>query len=651
MEHGWRESRDPGPYFSVSYYYLTNPELPAGLNPVIHYMMNGGLASEKRTHPDYFDGIPISFNPRTAFYSVKLPVTSTESQALTSSSLTIAVHAHCYYEDVVPQLASALRAIPHIDTLFVTFPYSRQDLERTIRHNFNLPNVKRLEVDAVPNRGRDIGPLLVQLDKRLRNFDLVLHIHTKKSVDGPGFGAEWLNDILHKMLFNQTYVGNILRMFERNSLLGIVAPMPYWRVRPFMVWGANKRSARRLLGRLGLAADFVDGELPPFPASSMFWFRPCALAPLFDARLQWSDFEPEPIGDDGSLAHSIERCFCHIAGTEGYQSKFVEPLNYEYCWPARLARKVSVIIPAYNAIEWLPLTLHSVLSQSSPAAPFEIVIVDNASTDGTLEFARDFQSCYDNVVVVQETTKGAGAARNAGIQSSSGEYITFVDSDDLLTSNALQLLYDAAVLTKVDVVTSSLVVFDEEGYGPLIPFNFENQVIVADKGRHVDQVDVWKAIFSDFGPCAKLYRKEWIVGNGINFPEQRNFEDNAFVIDVYLKAKRIAVLSLPTYLYRRYRKRIGLTQSTSLSLDSLQDQIAIFNSLVKKHKLRAEDSLEGVLYECLLKKLQQEVQRFGFGQTTKTGDTLSDLGAWLRSLGCQFECGPLFSDLSKKTAA
>jgi glycosyltransferase involved in cell wall biosynthesis len=644
MTNGWQEGRDPSPFFKTSFYKLANPDLPKNLNPALHYIANGGIGSGRRTHPELFDAMPISFNPRSTFNPTKIPVSTLSPNFHDEPIPRIAVHAHCYYEEIIPQLSRAIKRIPFVDTLFVTTSHDDPRFAELVNNAFNDSNVSRLAHHRVPNRGRDIAPMVVQLAHDLQEFDLVLHVHTKKSVEDD-YGAEWLCDVLDKLLFNKTYINTILRLFQRDDSLGIVAPSPFWQIERLMVWGANKENMTRLLKRLDLPTTFVKGDLPPFPASSMCWFRPAALAPLLNAGLNWGDFESEPIGDDGSIAHSVERALCHIGELQGYRSLFVEPLSYEYCWPARVPCIVSVIIPTYNAVEWLPSAVHSVLSQSSVATPYEIIIVDNNSIDETCAVASNFRDLYDNVTVLNEPVQGAGAARNAGIRAARGKYITFLDSDDLLAGDALQILCDAATLTKVEVVTSSVVEFDEKEFKPSIPFNYHEQVKVADKNMYADQRVLWQTITHDFGAYAKLYDRQWLVAEKIRFPQRGNFEDNAFIVDVYMRAARIAVVSRPTYFYRKYNSRSGLTQATSLSVDSLKDQINVLTEANGKYRLRKGGSLERALYESFVGKLRREVERFGFENHPGDAGVALRFAAWLRSMGIEAETNELLLDL------
>ena len=100
---------------------------------------------------------------------------------------------------------------------------------------------------------------------------------------------------------------------------------------------------------------------------------------------------------------------------------------------SRMKSEVSVVIPTYNRKNYLIEAVRSVLSQTIP--PAEIIVVDNGSTDGTLDLQFD-----DRVMVTKEEKRGAGFARNRGLEISTGKYLIFLDSDDLLSPSALETL-------------------------------------------------------------------------------------------------------------------------------------------------------------------------------------------------------------------
>ena len=112
--------------------------------------------------------------------------------------------------------------------------------------------------------------------------------------------------------------------------------------------------------------------------------------------------------------------------------------------------KISVIIPAYNAEAYLAETLDSVLNQN--LRDIEIVCIDDGSTDGTLELACEYASRDHRISVLKQTNQGQSTARNVGISSAKGEYLIFLDSDDLFAINGAETLYRTATGDQLDVV-------------------------------------------------------------------------------------------------------------------------------------------------------------------------------------------------------
>jgi lipopolysaccharide biosynthesis protein len=164
--------------------------------------------------------------------------------------------------------------------------------------------VKRIAI--VPNRGRDIGPLLTEFGKEVtEKYEIIGHIHTKKSVaiEGKRFVEDWAEFLYGNLLGNKKPMMDIiLRKMNEDRLIGLVYPDD-----PFVMgWGENEKYVLPLLKKMRMSDKNLFENIN-FPAGNMFWARTKALQPLFDLKLHWSDYPKEPLPYDGSMLHAIER--------------------------------------------------------------------------------------------------------------------------------------------------------------------------------------------------------------------------------------------------------------------------------------------------------------------------------------------------------
>ncbi|TWB41180.1 rhamnan synthesis F family protein [Nitrospirillum pindoramense] len=609
--YGWKEGRNPSRRFSTDYYIRTNPDISkAEINPLLHYVLYGRFEN-RRPLPTLQEQFSLALDPHDVRETLALPVANIGRQAaLRDSEITVGIHIHCYYRDLIKPLLTWAARVPARRRVFISVPNKQMAFEvKGYAKDFGL-EVERIAV--TPNRGRDIAPMIVEFRSELQSCDLALHIHTKKSVEKLSEGAIWFKELERNLAFNRAYCKNILNVFEQDEKCGAIVPVPLENVRPFMVWGNNRTLAASVLDIFGLNKSILEMDRIEFPAGSMFWFRPQALKAIFDAGITFNDFPKEPIADDGTLAHVIERCFTYVTENAGYSTIRVKPLPYHYCWPSFVPRRLSIIIPVYNAEKWLSNCLSSVIMQNAAHVPTEIIVVDNNSTDNSMAILQRFARLYQNVKVLEQQVQGAGAARNMGLEVATGEFVMFLDADDVLTVDAVSQLFAAAdVLGGVDCVMSSLVMFDEYQASQAIPYGNSGQYWMLDRGLDHLSTKRWETVFSDFGPCAKIYRKDFLVRNNIKFPEQGNFEDNSFVYDVYLTADRIGILSHLSYLYRKYRIDSGSTQSTSLNISSLRDQFNVMSGIVDKYGLNAPNKpIYRVALQAIANKIASEIKRY-----------------------------------------
>ena len=121
--------------------------------------------------------------------------------------------------------------------------------------------------------------------------------------------------------------------------------------------------------------------------------------------------------------------------------------------------KVSVIIPVYNTEKYLAECLDSILNQTLDS--YEIIIVNDGSTDGSLQLINQYAKRYSNISVINQNNQKQGAARNAGLKVANGEYVCFIDSDDMLEKNALDYCYNLASKINLDMITYAADIFGD----------------------------------------------------------------------------------------------------------------------------------------------------------------------------------------------
>lgn len=614
VANGWREGRHPSPDFT--HYLWLNPDARNwGGSPLAHYVLHG--AAEGRPYK-----LPSAVDPDVANAELRLPTACgagggpAEGGAPAPSLL---VHVHAFYVEQWDLVAERLAAIPVPFRLAVT-----SDTREKLDILAASPGLKKLdcavEWHVTPNRGRDLAPLFVVLGRTALEHDLVLHVHVKRSVErnDPTFGLRWMRHNLDCLLYDRDYVASILRLFRNEPRCGIVQPSPFGPIRPYLDWGGDLDAARGLMRRLGLPDDLPEETPLSFPAGCMFWFRPAALAPVLDGALSLEDFPEEPIPDDGTIAHALERCFVPVAAAGGYHERSVAPLPPEEVPRGDRRPAVSVVIPVRNGAEYLHAAVQSALRQRHGTVPLEILIVDNGSTDGSAEIAAFYAGTFPNVRLLHQPDGGAGAARNLGLEHAAGKHVFFLDADDLLAADAIEKLHRAALRTGAQVVASQLRMYDERESRAPAPAGYG-----AWGGRHdlpdlcgrpdlsglpAAAVTELGFLFQDFGPCAKLYEREFLRRHDIRFPESGNYEDNVFVYDAYLNARCLVQLREVTYLYRKLEARRGESRSTGMGLRDVQDQIARLDELAARTDRIANVELGRLIRNCLLMKLQWLVE-------------------------------------------
>jgi glycosyltransferase involved in cell wall biosynthesis len=193
--------------------------------------------------------------------------------------------------------------------------------------------------------------------------------------------------------------------------------------------------------------------------------------------------------------------------------------------------KVSVIVPVFDPGARIDRCIESLLGQSLSAAEYEVVFVDDGSTDGTGERLEELAAQYAHVTTVRIPNSGwPGRPRNVGIDTARGEFVYFVDHDDWIGPEALERLYATAIADHADLVIGKVV-----GHDKAVPRSLFRE--------NVHDLGLRAAPFNLLTPH-KLFRRALLVEHGIRFPEgRRRLEDHMMVVPAYFKARRMAILA------------------------------------------------------------------------------------------------------------
>lgn len=221
--------------------------------------------------------------------------------------------------------------------------------------------------------------------------------------------------------------------------------------------------------------------------------------------------------------------------------------------------KVSIIVPVYNVEEFLEECLDSLITQS--LKDIEIICINDGSTDNSLKIMEEFQQKDKRIKIITQKNAGLSAARNSGLYIAKGEYIGFVDSDDWVSTDFYELLYNNAIRNDADISAGN-VVYSENG--KFRAKNFLSKQTFKVKKSKISTLTEKKIFMKAPVVWNKLFRKTLIDSLNLRFPVGLKFEDNYFSLITILCCKTIVIDEWPVYFYRMN----GASITNTLSGDS-----------------------------------------------------------------------------------
>jgi len=262
--------------------------------------------------------------------------------------------------------------------------------------------------------------------------------------------------------------------------------------------------------------------------------------------------------------------------------------------PADNRPLVSVIVPAYDVERWIVECLESLAAQTYPE--WEAIVVIDGSLDRSEELARQFAERDERVSVVVTPNNGLGAARNAGLGLVQGTYVFFLDADDTLTPDALEILVAAAVAGDNEVVAAA-----GEDHWPdgTVDRYWSQQGELFDVGTTSTNVHKSPAILDDHVVWNKLYRTDVLKALDLRFPVSTHCEDIVFSARLALGVTRFGIVPHTVYRHRRHPEAISADYLRVRTLrDWLDQSFVLFDVIAAEEEQTLVDRFAGVFLQA-----------------------------------------------------
>lgn len=260
--------------------------------------------------------------------------------------------------------------------------------------------------------------------------------------------------------------------------------------------------------------------------------------------------------------------------------------------------KVSIIIPVYNTGKYLESSVSSIQNQS--LRDIEIIIIDDGSTDNSSDIIKEFADRDYRIRKFYQSNQGQSVARNLGIDNACGDYLYFMDSDDILELDTLSACYERCVSQNLDIVIFDADVFYEGGNNGKSGFNYIRAGSLEDRvyeGKEIMEELLAKDLFKAV-PWLFFARRDLIEKLKLRFYPGIIHEDELFTPILYLGAERIGFI--PRVFFHR-RIRDNSTMTNKFSDRNLTGYFSVIESL--KIFKKGCDNRDGMIIERLIKNI------------------------------------------------
>lgn len=258
--------------------------------------------------------------------------------------------------------------------------------------------------------------------------------------------------------------------------------------------------------------------------------------------------------------------------------------------------EISIIIPVYNAEKFLSNCLDSIINQSY--SDFEIIIVDDGSTDRSRDIYLKYSELDSRIKILQQENKGVSIARNIGIKESKGEFLVFIDSDDIIKNDMLMIMFEEITKKNADIAFCGF-----EVKGSKSRLNDTQNLIETCRGESPKVISNNEAIIRTISTnpnkilygyiWRNMYRADIIKKNNITFSEKIKIsEDFMFILEVLNRCKKVVIIPKNLYVYNVNDTSVTAKYMPTVHSDMMNINNWMLNNICNDYT----DTLEG--YNC-----------------------------------------------------
>lgn len=281
--------------------------------------------------------------------------------------------------------------------------------------------------------------------------------------------------------------------------------------------------------------------------------------------------------------------------------------------------KVSIVVPCYKVEKYISELIESLIHQTFQ--DIEVILIDDGSPDRTGAICDEYAARDVRLQVIHKPNRGVSAARNDGMKAATGEYIIFVDSDDWLPENAIELLHTKAVQTDADITIGDVnqIFTNGEKMGRF----YEKAFVTEDKGQIRELIKTafyknycpWpnqgKPAFGYGGPWNKLVRRKLLDENGIIFDSRTRgiFDDIIYSAYILAAARKIAYIPQNVYNYRILNTSI--TKTYKKDMPSINRAIfEVWGEFLEKYN--QDGAYTAAYYANVLRRFDESLEKYFF---------------------------------------